>query len=269
MANSYSQTTQTLSQTGTTVLQSCLAPLAAFTTPIEIQPIDLPALTSQVPIATAAAATASGANLNYDTGDCTITNIQLAHTRYAQNFGLSGSDLNNGARLEWLAELNARALAQTITDAVMTLVTTANFGAAVSSVTSGNFAVSDFETLAGSISAHDRAMVLAPAYFVKVKNTWMPPGNLTVHELNRWTSAGTKINGLVATPRAIVLRHGIPMMPAVEVVDRTLMELPDIGIIAETALWFQPASRSLRATYGLYFGAAVADANALKILATP
>jgi hypothetical protein len=271
MANVYSAVAQTLSRVGATVFQPALAPLKAFTTPIELLKDEPPAFTSQVALTTVASPTLTGAtDFEDDSTGCTVTNVQCVPVLYAQPFSIANEDLQGGYRLEWLAALNARKLAETISDAVLSKVTTGNFGAAVVTVDAAAFAGSDFTTLLAGISSPSRSVVLDTGYWSKVSPTWCPPGFNSVYEHSRWGTAGTKIHGFVADPAAIVLRWGLPwvLKPSERVIARELVELPQVGLGCEVAIWQNLRYRSVRACYAIYLGAGVADTGALKILTT-
>ena len=262
---------KTLCRVATTALQELLIPAKTCFTVLEIEPPDPPALDSVAPLATVAPATNitdRSTNADFETGDCTLAPLSFSHKLYVQPFGLSNSDLEKGARLQWLADLNSRALANSINDAVFALLTTANYGAAIVTKSSAAFALGDFETLAAGVTSPARAVVLDTPYFVKVKpSTWLPQ-NTAAYETNRWGAAGTNVHGFVATPRAIVVRCGIPMVPKIAspVIARELIELPQLGLVAEASVWTSLPSRSIRAAYSLYFAASVGDSAALKLL---
>ena len=86
--------------------------------------------------------------------------------------------------------------------------------------------------------------------------------------MNRRTAAGTNVKGFVADPRALIFRCGIPTLPraGVNVVARELVELPQIGLVAEARVWRDLPTRSVCGAYALYSAAAVGDPNALRLL---
>ncbi len=264
---------QTLSRVGTTVLQDCLASLKSFCTVLEIMPPDPPALASQVAIATVASTTQilSRAQVpDYQTSNCTLSNVALSPRLFVQPFGLSNDDQQGGTKLEWLAELNARQLAAAITDAVAALLTVGNYGAAISTASAANFGANDFDTLLAGVASPNRAVLLDSPYWVKVKSTWLPPNFSNVMEMNRWSAAGSNVRGMVCDPRAIVVRNGVPMVSklAPPVLARELIELPSLGLVAECGVHVAPGTRAVFAAYSLYFGAAVGDPAALKLLSS-
>jgi hypothetical protein len=264
---SYSGTALNLSRVASSVLQSAQAPTAAICTAIDYRDPDLPGISSTVAIATAASATLQNPS-NFESGDCTLTGITLNPVLYCQSFGLSGPDMQTGAQLDWLATINAVKFAETLNDAVWALLTTANFGAAVVSVDSAQFALSDFDTLWGGIPTVSKSVVLDTPYRVKVKNTWLPANWNACYEHSRWSAAGAKIRGFVADKRAIVLKHGPPFLyrDAPNILAREPLVVQPLGLQGEVAIWFNPATRSVRAAYSIYLGVGIGDANALKLL---
>ena len=276
MANTYSPSgvAQTLCKVGTTVLQSALAPLRSFCTVLEIMEPDPPALDSQVAIATVANATqvlTRAQTPDYQQSNCTLSNVALSPRLFVQAFGLSASDQEGGAKLEWLADLNARQLAAALTDAVAALLTVGNFGSALVTASAANFGTDDFTSLCAGVGSPGRAVILDTPYFCKVKSTWLPPNFNAVYEMNRWTAAGTNVRGFVCDPRAIVARNGIPMVSklAPPVLARELITLPGVGLVAECGVHTAPNTRAVFAAYSIYFAAAVGDPLALRLLTSP
>jgi hypothetical protein len=268
MPNTYTAVAKTLSQVGATVFEPALAPVSAVATAIELLKTDEPAFTSEVPLATVASPTLVAAtDFESDTGG-TVVNVSCVPVLYVQAFSISNAELQGGYKLEWLAAINARKLTATIADAIFTPITVGNFGAAVVSVDSASFAASDFSTLLSGISSPRRSVILDTAYWSKVTTTWVPHGFNRLYEHSRWGTAGTRVRGFVADPAAIVLRWGIPGLfkGSERLIARELMELPQVGLGCEVALWMNLQSRTVRACYAMYLGAAVGDSSALKIL---
>jgi hypothetical protein len=271
MSNTYDfgSVCQTLSKRGTTILQDRLAPLAGFCTALPLQKEDVnPAFPRVVSLATVAATTQKNPT-DFSPGNSTLAALTIPHDLYVQPFGLGEKEYSSGARLEWLADLNARAFADAISDAVLSLCTTANFGAAAVTADAAAFTVASFETLIATVPSESRAVVLDSPYFVKVKPaTWLPPGPIAVFECSRFSAAGSQVHGLVADRRAIVLSYGVPQLTTMarQVMARDLIQLPQLGIMVETVTWLQLPTRTVVAAYAVYLGAQVGDANALQLL---
>jgi len=131
------------------------------------------------------------------------------------------------------------------------------------------FNVADFEALISGVPSEARAVVLDSPYFTKVKPlTWLP-SSTSVFESSRWSAAGPNIRGFCGDKRAVLTRVGIPAMPALGVpMASELISLPQLGISVEATAWMRLSDRSIRCCYACYFGAAVGDAAALKLLAS-
>ncbi len=276
MANTFDSklVADNLSRRAAEALGSALASISSFCTPIPFEAGENPANDSQIALATVAPATAIDPT-SFNTGDCTITALECGSKLYAQCFGVSALDLSNGARIDWLLRLNAQKLAETILDdAILPLITVANYGAA--SVTSGASAFSngDFDTLVAALDSPRRNVVLAPAYRVKVKDAWLPAGmdSASILELgaSRWASAGANVTGFVADPAAIVVRHGLPLNPERynPAEQRRVINLPGLDIQVEFTTWDNLSAKEQRIALCVYLGACKGDGNALKILAS-
>ena len=113
--------------------------------------------------------------------------------------------------MAWLVTLNAQKIAQTVSDQLSSLLTVANYGAAIVTKSAANFGVSDFETMFAAVATPGRAIVLDSPYFVKVKpQSWLPPGFSNVLEHSRWASADPNVRGFVGDPAAIVISYSAP-----------------------------------------------------------
>lgn len=273
MPNSFTPTAENLSRIGSTVLQPMLAPLAKIARffPLEPERGELPGLTSQVALATVAPATQTGNTVDFNIGDSTLAAINVPMEMYVQAFGISSYNLSGGRQFAWLAEINARQFAATLWDVVASKFTTGNFGAPVATVAANAFAVGDFETMFAAVPSAERAVVLDSPYFCKVKPLgWFPPSFDACFESNRWSAAGEKVRGVVASPHALVCRWDFPQLApqGVNLISRDVLTLPAIGMAVESSLWIIPATRSYRGAFAVYFGCAVGDATALKLLSS-
>jgi hypothetical protein len=276
MSNTYTpgDLAKTLARVGVSALQSRLAPLTKFCRVIGIEASDLSMLDSVVPLATTPCATriyVRGDATDFADYSATLTGVQFTHKLYVQAFGLSNNDLQSGGWSAWtsLAEQAAHKLGETLTDAVATLLTTANFGTAAVTVQPSSFGQADFDTLVASLASPERAVVLDSAYWSRVKSTWLPVGFNSVYEMGRWTAAGTNVRGFIADPRAIVARAAIPLLPTLAngpAIFRELIQIPELGLVATADVWFGLQGRTIQGAICLIFAPAVGDANALKLL---
>lgn len=189
---------------------------------------------------------------------------QLPAVHLSGQFGIQNSDRQNGLDHSLLISSHLVALQQAIQAKINAVITTANFGAAVATVSSASFAVANLETLMAAVPGRT-AVCLHPDYFVKVKPTWMTPGTEgTLQELSDFTSIGTNVVGFSARPMAIVLGFGHPSAGAREVTTSTI-ETP-LGVPVQLSVWAARSSRSWRCSLDVSIAVAVGKAAALRLL---
>jgi hypothetical protein len=228
-----------------------------------------PAKDSQTIIATVLPAVATDAS-DFETGDMTLDNRPATVHLYSISWGLSAQEIGGGLSAVALAQAAAEKLADKIIDVVLAPVTASNYAAATVTATAALFAVTDFDTLWSAISAPDKAVVLDGAHFCKVKPAWIPPGFSNVFENSRWSGAETKVRGFVAAPRAVVVRHGLPIPPPERnAVQRQVLTIPGVGLPVELTTWCSRGPRSVRCSLQLFLGAGVGDSSALRLLKIP
>lgn len=270
MSNLYSTAAQNLSMKATEAMMTVLAPFQKIARAFPLtDPKAIPAAGQVVPFVSAVSATQAGPNPDYTAGDATIKPIQVGHTLFSQVFGIANDELNQGARLNWLATLNGQQFAYAISDALTVLLKTDYFGAPLVTVTSDNFATGHLETLLAAVPTPDRCVVLNSPYFNKVKpQTWLPPNFTNCLEHTRWTLAGPNVQGFVGDPRAIVVSYAKPQIQALgrEVMAESIMIIPQLGLEASATIYFLTATRQLRGCFSVYMGAAPANTTALKLL---
>ncbi len=275
-ANTIAATTslvKTLVQVGETVLTPTLAPVAMFTKTARLEP-DFPpgqslaALDTVVKVASATSATQVDAT-DFGIGDTTITGVDCPMHLFTQGFGITAAELNSGVRIENEAEVAVKTLGSTLIDAVIALVSSSNYGAAVEEVDPAGFGLGNFDNLLSSLSSADRVVILDTGYFVKVKPTWIPPKfGERIYECSRWSAAGAKVRGFVADPKALLVRYALPADPQTSTIAREVIQLPQIGLSVEASAWMNTQTHALRAAYNVYLGVGVGDSAALKILAS-
>ncbi len=278
MSNTYSSTISvaaiTLCHEGQRIAQSKLAALTAYGTllPIVGEPFKI-ALDSEVPLTTAAPATqvlARTDSPNYNADGTVTTAIDCAHKLFLQTFNVPNIAYQSGDRVAYAARFAANQFSNALVDYVKTFVKTTTFGAPVVTKAASSWLESDFATLAASLDAPQRAVILDRAYAMRTPTVWLPASaNCSIFECNRWSSSGPNIVGFCATPQAFVFRHAKPDSTAIQrkVVLATSFQLPQLGgIEIEVTFWFGLDTRTLCCAYSLYFSAAPADTSALAIL---
>jgi hypothetical protein len=215
-------------------------------------------------------ATQTVANPDFTAGDATLAPSSITHTLFTQPFGISQADYDDGARLEWLVQLNAQTIAAAISDQLSSVLTVANFGSAIVKKTAANFGVTDFEAMYSAVPTRDRAIVLDTSYFARVKPlSWCPPGFSNVLEHTRWSAADTNVHGFVGDPRAIIVSYSAPTLfqpNKRKVMAEITFMIPQIGLQGTLSTYYLLSSRQLMGAISLYMGATVGDSNALKLL---
>lgn len=264
-----------------TTLQARLAPLNAFSQDFSADEL-APLKTVQVPIATAGSTTQTNAT-NFESGDSTLDNVAVAVSQYTNSFHLTNAQLNSGHRIENLAKINLHQLANKVIDVAMAPVTTANFGSAVVDVDAAtDVGAAQLKTLWASLKDGDtRNVVLDGAIYAQFL-----PSNLDGFTLatngrssgihgfdgfyynNRWTGAGSTINGFACSPQAIAVASGIPASTPADsdMISQENVEIPDLGLTVQVNMWVSRSSRALWCSYDVMFGAAKGDGTALKLL---
>jgi len=264
-----------------TTLQSRLAPLNSFSQDFSADQL-APRKTVQVPIATAGSTTLTNP-ADFESGDSTLGNVEVAVNQYSQPFHLTNDQINSGHRIENIAKINARALANKVIDVALAPVTTANFGSAVVDVdAASDVGASELKTLWAALKDGDtRNVVLDGAIYAQFL-----PSNLDGFTLdtngrtsgihgfdgfyynNRWSGAGATINGFACTPQAIAVASGVPTAsPAdADMVEQENIAIDDLGLTVQANMWISRSSRALWCSYDVMFGAAEGDTSALKLL---
>ncbi|MGA3144504.1 MAG: hypothetical protein ABSF10_16005 [Verrucomicrobiota bacterium] len=269
MSNTYSTAAENLAVEATSAISTLLAPFASIAKAFPLEPLKDPALPRVVAVVKSVADTQLVANPDYTLGDATINPTTINHTLFTQPFGIGCDELDLGARLAWLYQLNGQKIAAALSDAISALLTTANYGAPVVTCTAANFAVSDFETLYNGVATAGRTIILDTSYFAKVKPaSWCPPGFTSLWEHTRWSAAGANVRGFVSDPAAIVISYAIPNVdrPGRQVMAMAPFTIPQIGLQGMASIYYLTATRRLMGCLSLQMGAAPGDTNALKLL---
>jgi hypothetical protein len=279
MANDFSSSlvVDTATSKVITILQNRLAPFRAFSTDFSDELID-PLKTVQVGLATDAGSVTTNPT-NFETGDTTLTNAPISMVHYSKPFGLTSKELNQGFRLEKLININLHKLADALIDVALTPVTTTNFGNAVVT-TDASFTTTGMQTLFGALkNGTSRALVLDGALYAKLlpstKENWMLgekgaygwDGGIFMN--NRWSGAVANCKGMAVSPEAIGLAACLPIVDAAvarQMLVHSTIQIPDLNIFVQFNVWGSLASRSLRASFDLCFGAAKADGSAAKLV---
>ena len=281
MANTYDSdlVVDRLADEAILVLQNKLAPLSAYSQDFGVD-ILRPRATVQVE-KSGTPATGQSNPTNYESGDTTNSNVPVTVNELTQSFNVSSQELMQGHKLETKAGNNLHAFADDINDVVFALLAEATFTNTVVVATEAAIATSDLQEGWGSIakSPTKHAVLSGPAFanFLPTNRESFVPGAGAFgfdgfHLATKWDAA-TEANtrGFFCGPNAIAVASGLPdMSPAVrgQLESTRVIEVPDLGLSVELCLWGSAASRATWVSYGVMFGAAVADISALTLYQT-
>jgi len=283
MANTFAAglVVDSLRDAAITTLSSRLAPLKAFARDFSADQLR-PRATVQVPICSAGATVQTNAT-NFESGDTTLSNAAVSVSQYSASFALTNNEINQGFRIEMLAEKNLRQLANKIIDVALTPVTTTNFGAAVVDVdTASLVTATSLKTLWGALQdGSERNLVVDGSIYAQFLPSTLEGFTLAGNGRNagifgfdgfffnnRWTGAGATIKGFAASPEAVAMAAGIPLSSPVtdDLISQENILIEDLGLTVQMNMWSSRANRALWCSYDIMFGAVAADTSALKIL---
>jgi hypothetical protein len=178
-----------------------------------------------------------------------------------------------------LAEINANAFANVISDRWTTLVKAANYGTALpvgaastwsapGTVLPPIYAAAKNYSVKNLIVDGSHLAYLLPTDKFKFKLGEAGAfGFDLIAEQNRWTSADTNTVGFICEPDAIAVASGLPVdMPAGEFLNLNAITVAGVEITAQSAAWYSRATRTHWASFDIMFGAAANDTTAAEVL---
>jgi len=291
-ANSYSSSlvTQFLLDGAVTKLQNRWAPLKIFSKDYS-QDRYKPRATGQLKFVTAGGTTQKNAT-NFESGDATVTNVQIAVDQYTTAMHVTNDELNSGLRMENLIEIKTAECADNILKVAFSplskeaIVTNA---AIIRSATTFNF--SDMATASGELKKSlIKYAVLDGEYMARIENNpvffqatgtmngspdgWQRFGWDGVFTNSNWTGthAGANdenIRGLFCNPQVMGAIAGLPLVPP-SIPGNTLMEstitVPEVDISIAAYSWFSLSTRTFWMSYDLMFGSQLLDESAGVLL---
>jgi hypothetical protein len=264
----------------TTFLQHRLAPLAAFTRRFTTDPLK-PKAMLQVPVVTVAGTAQTNATNFEDLTNFVGTTVAVPVTVAQITAGdhITNAERQGGTVLDTWLEAKLGEFSDKISDIVFALFTEANFGAPVVSSAAPAFGTSDLLALWASVAkAQTKTCILDSDFYGNFLPSNLQDFNpLTIgipgwdHFLHhtKWDAAGAGIAGLVCSPTALALAAGLPAVsPRAAATGAEVREivLPQLGLTVQTNRWYSNITRNDWFTFDVMFGAAVADASALKLV---
>lgn len=262
----------TLAEQVITTLGNRLAPLTAFSRDFGTDVLTQNA-NVQVKKATAGSSTQTNPT-NFETGDSTVTNVNVLVKHYSNSFQLSSQERNQGFRLENLAAINLQALSNKIMDIALAPVTTTNFPTNVN-VAQTSFVAGNVKTLWASVAKSDvRNLILDSVAYSQLlpsdRNAFVPGqsgayGFDRVYLNTRWNGAGANTYGFACGPEAIAVAAGIPQIDesiASLMYGSRIVTVDNLGLSVQINYWGSLSSRTAWASYDVMFGAALGDNTA-------
>lgn len=281
MANNLSSdlVLDTLAEATITTLGNRLAALRAFSTDFTADPLNQNAYV-QVRKANAAGAVQTNPT-SFETGDTNVTNVAIQVKHYSKSYTLTSQELNQGFRLEQLAQINAQVFANKIIDVAFAPFTTTNFPSNVT-VAQSSLSTANVKTLFGFVAKSQlRHLILDGTAFAQLLPTSgenfqlsgtgsssYRPGAYGFDGIilnTRWDGAGTNIYGMAVGPEAVAAAAGIPLVEASVasmLAGQRTLTLPDLGLTVQLNTWGSLASRSAWASLDVMFGSALGDNTA-------
>lgn len=281
MANSLSSNLvlDTIGKRTLTYLGNRFAPLGAFATDFSGE-LYTQGQNIRVPVATAGATVQTNPT-NWESGDSTITNVNVLVNQYSTSFQLSPRELNNGFRLSQLVDINLQNFANKIVDVAFAPFTTTNFSNIT--VAQASLVGANLKTAWAAIAKNQQKNLIldSTAY-----STLLPTSLTTeigprpglagfdnVYLNTRWTGAGTNIYGFAGGPGAVAMVAGLPETVASEefaglALEQTTITIPLGGrgtlnqgaegpsMQVMVSTWLSVATRTRWVSYDAMFGAA-------------
>lgn len=269
--------TDYLSNALVVVAHNKLSALKAFSTDFGTDPMK-PRATVQVPKATAGA-TAQTNPSNYESGDSTLGAISVSVSEKSLSFHVTSTQMQQGYKLAQLAKINANGFCNSISDVWTALLTSGNFGSAITIGTAANFDADDLKPIMAAAKDYEQKHVVLDgghlAYLLPTDKDKFRVGEAGAYgfdgifEQNRWTSAQTNTAGIVCGPAGLAVASGLPLNTRETSTRRVgSVQLEDLGLTVATNQWESDATREQWASYDVMFGAALGETNQINVLIT-
>lgn len=281
MANTYDAdlVIDRLAEASILVLQKKLPALNAFSRDFGADVLK-PRATVQVE-KSGTGATAQSNPTNYETGNVTNSNVAVTVAEKTVSFSVASQELMSGHKLNTKAEQQLRGLANAVWAVPEALLDESVYTNAVVVATEAAIDADDLATGWASIGdSIDKHCVLSHAAYSRFnaqnKDQFNHEGGAynfdTFDNCSQWSNAqDANTRGFFCGPNAMAVASGIPLVDPVvanQMEASRVVEIPDLGLSVVINLWGSTATRTLWASYGVMFGAAVADASALTLYQT-
>lgn len=263
----------TLSTRAVTTLGKVLAPLSAFTRDFSATVYNQ-GKSHQVSVTTGGSTTLKNPT-NFEQGDSTTDNIPVIIDHYSQPFHVTSQQLNQRVKLEDLADKNLQKFGESLLDVAMAPIDATNFTNASGNIAQTAIVVADLQAgwakVANSPTRNCILDAVAMSKFLPTNKDSFVPGTgaygFDGFYLNtRWSGAVAGTYGFICGPDAIGVASGIPdVHPAVakQMLSQGNVVIPSLGLTVQINVWGSLNSRTVWASYDVFFGAAAGKQNEL------
>jgi ATP-dependent protease ClpP protease subunit len=228
---------------------------------------------------------------NFETGDSSVTAVQIAVNQFTRSFHVTNEELNSGLRMADLTEINMAVFADQIIQTATTPITATNFPGLGNPVTPyyavapTSFGFSDLATLWGLLKKAPMKNLLLdgeylarlinfPTYFqeagVDPGTAWQKFGWDRIELSTNWTGAGANVRGFACAKTAIGAISGLPLQApqaASPVLSELVITIPGPNVSISIYNWFSLSTRTEWLSYDIMFGSQLLD-NSAGILIT-
>jgi hypothetical protein len=224
---------------------------------------------------------------SFNQGDSVLTGVTVTVQQLTASMHIRNVDLNDGARMDDLAEAQLINLADKVTQNVVSNITAANFPILTPVIRAqNNFSYGDSQTAWTAIKKANSKQLLidgnALANLINVPSLFQPTeevegaswrnllGFQRVCLNSQWSTAGANIYGFACDRTAIGTISGMPLPKAgdVGILHCAMGILPDCELSVASFGWFDLPTRTYWASYDLAFGSGVIDDNVGCVIAS-
>lgn len=254
-----------------------LSPLNAFSTMFSADPMK-PRATVQVPKSTSGSTVQTNPS-NFESGDGQVDAIAVTVNQKSVSFHVTNTELQQGYQLAQLAEKNAHALADSISDIWTALLDATTYATPLVIGTAANFDSADLAPIYAAAKNYNRKNLILDgghlAYLLPTDRDKFRIGEAGAYgfdgifEQNRYTSAQTNTAGFICSPDAIAFASGLPINGARVSTRRvSSVTLDQLGLSVATCEWDSDSTREQWASYDVMIGAADGDTTQAEVLTT-
>jgi len=260
-------------------LENKLAPLAGFSS--DFSDAVESRKSAKVTVGLSSGNAVATSPTDYEVGDTNLSEVDVTLAEKSVSWSITNADYNatSIAKLENNFVDNINNLADGIFAVCTALMTTANYGAMIVDKAQASFGAADMKTVWAALpKAKRRTVVLDTTAYSNIipvdkdgfeLNRAGAYGFEGIHHATLFTGMQANGYGFVADPRAMAVASKVPdIAPAVRDLASEVRDLtvPSLGLTVRFVHWGSTKTRKEWASVGVYFGAGVGRAEALKII---